>query len=385
METDVAELVLRLLAEGLFADARKRKLPALLRTVGLVTSATGAVRHDIERTLVKGGARVRLLLSPTRVQGEGASVEIATAIRLLAERDEVDLIVIARGGGSAEELWPFNEEVVARAIAVSRPPVISAVGHETDFTVADLVADVRASTPSVAAGIIVEIMRHANERVDLASVGLKRAMDARRDRWRARLDAVSTHRVMERERTKLERLRGRLGAAFARAQVAVDRGHATRLGVLRDLASRCGALSPRQTFARAHGRIDRAVRAMGAGMALQFDRRRARARRAFESSALREASVRLSRINIRFDEIRRRLTRSLRPAVDQRRAALGQLAGQLEALSPLAVLSRGYALATTSEGRILLRTKDAAVGDSIVVRLSDGRIKATVTHQEEER
>ena len=329
----------RLLGEGLFAEGRKRKLPTILRTVGLVTSPTGAVRHDIERTLVKGGARVRLLLSPTRVQGEGAALEIATAIRLLAEREDVDAIIVARGGGSIEELWPFNDEAVARAIVASRPPVISAVGHETDFTIADLVADVRASTPSVAAGMVVDIQRQATLRTENASVGLGRAMDANRERWRRRLDAVSTHRVMERERTKLERLRGRLAAAFTRARVVLDRAHATRVSAFRDLTTRCEAQAPREVFGRAHARVDRAVLFMRGLVVAQKDRRRSR--------------------------------------------FLG-LVATLDALSPLAVLSRGYALATTPAGRILFSADDVKAGDPVVVRLSRGRLRTTVTEREEE-
>jgi len=374
----------RLLEEGLFAESRKRKLPTLLGTVGLVTSPTGAVRHDIERTLAKGAARVRLLLSPTRVQGEGAALEIATAIRLLGSRDDVDVIIVARGGGSVEELWPFNDEAVARAISASRAPVISAVGHETDFTVADLVADVRASTPSVAAGLVVDIQRRATERTETASLALQRAIDANRDRWRRRLDAVSTHRVMERERTKLERLQSRATAAFVRSRVAFDRAQAKRLATFRDLATRCEAQAPREVFGRAHARVDRALLSMRALVASQMDRRRARAARAFDSKALRDADARLALLSRRLSDRLLVLTRGIRPALDHRRARFGGAVAKLDALSPLAVLSRGYALATTPEGRILLKASDVMVGEAVVVRLQHGRLKTTVTDREEE-
>lgn len=351
----------RLRAEGLFAEERKRPLPRLVHTVGVVTSPTGAVRQDIEQTLSRGGARVRVLLSPTRVQGEGASAEIANAIDLLARRDDVDLIIVARGGGSIEDLWPFNEEVVARAIAASTPPVISAVGHETDFTVSDFVADVRAATPSVAAGMVVDIQRRANERTEAASLGLRRAMEANRDRWRRRLDAVSTHRVIERERTKLEKLRSGLAATLTRARVAVDRRQAARSSRFRDLLTRCEAQAPKEVFGRAHARVDRAMAAMG----VRID-------------------ARLGTVSRRFSEDLRLLVAGIRPAHDRRRARFGGVVSKLEALSPLAVLSRGYALATTPEGRILLRAKDVNVGDPVVVRLAAGRVKATVTDREEE-
>jgi len=374
----------RLSAEGLFAEARKRPLPTIVHTVGVVTSPTGAVRQDIEQTLSRGGARVRVLLSPTRVQGEGAGPEIAAAIALLAERDDVDIIIVARGGGSIEDLWPFNEEIVARAIVASGPPVISAVGHETDFTVSDFVADIRAATPSVAAAMVVDIQRNAALRTEGASVALLRAIESSRDRWRRRLDTVSTHRVMERERTKLERLRGRVAAAFSRARTAADRRLAERLSTFRDLATRCEAQAPREIFGRAHGRVDRALLSLRSVIASQMERRRARAIRSFQSKALRDADARVALVAQRFSQGLGLLLRSVRPAVEGRRKSLGEAAARLDALSPLAVLSRGYALATTPEGRILLSATDVSPGDAVVVRLSRGRLRTTVTGRDEE-
>ncbi len=374
----------RLAAEGLFAEARKRPLPAIVYTVGVVTSPTGAVRQDIEQTLSRGGARVRVLISPTRVQGEGAGPEIAAAIAVLAQRDDVDVIIVARGGGSIEDLWPFNEEIVARAIVASSPPVISAVGHETDFTLSDFAADVRAATPSVAAGMVVDIQRKAALRTEGASVALLRAMESSRDRWRRRLDAVSTHRVMERERTKLERLRGRVAAAFSRARTAAERRQAERLSTFRDLATRCEAQAPRETFGRAHGRVDRALLSLRALIESQMDRRRARALRSFQSRALRDADARVALVARRFSQGLGLLMRSVRPAVDGRKKRFGEAAARLDALSPLAVLSRGYALATTPEGRILLSATDVSPGDAVLVRLSRGRLRTTVTGRDEE-
>jgi exodeoxyribonuclease VII large subunit len=356
----------------------------IVRTVGVVTSLTGAVRQDIEQTLSRGGARVRVLLSPTRVQGEGAASEIAAAVSLLAERGDVDVIIVARGGGSIEDLWPFNEEVVARAIAASAPPVISAVGHETDFTVSDFVADVRAATPSVAAGMVVDIQRRANQRAESATLSLRRAMELSRDQWRRRLDAVSTHRVMERERTKLERLRGRLGAAGHAVRVAVLGRQASRRSTFRELATRCEAQAPGLVLGRAHARVDRALLSMSALVSDQTARRRSRAVRAFESKAIRDAGARLSLLTGRFSEEVLHLTRVLHPMVEGRRSTFRGLIAKLDALSPLAVLGRGYALATTADGRILLHAKDVTAGDSIRVRLSRGRLKATVTDREEE-
>ncbi|MHB8835605.1 MAG: exodeoxyribonuclease VII large subunit, partial [Candidatus Methylomirabilia bacterium] len=146
----------KLQKEGLFDAQRKRPLPTLPRTVGVVTSPTGAVIRDIITVLGRRFANVRVLLNPVRVQGEGAGAEIAAAITELALRGDVDVLIVGRGGGSMEDLWAFNEESVARAIAASTVPVISAVGHETDFTIADFVADLRAPTPSAAAELVVQ-------------------------------------------------------------------------------------------------------------------------------------------------------------------------------------------------------------------------------------
>ena len=373
----------RLLAEGLFSEARKKKLPAFVSTVGLVTSPTGAVRHDIEQTLVRGGARVRLLLSPSRVQGEGAALEVATAIGLLAARPDVDVIVVARGGGSTEELWPFNDEAVARAIAACPQPVISAVGHETDFTIADLAADLRAATPSVAAGMIVEVQRHAASRHATGAAKLHQAMERARDGWRRRFDSVSTHRVIERERTKIEKLRHRVSTALAQVTSAArKRDEAGRARFL-NLLTRCEAHAPTGTFARAHVRVEAAMRAMSALVAAGLNLRRERVSAASSSRGLRDFGIRLARVAQRFADGVGRLTRAGDPVVFSRRAGLKGLAARLDALSPLAVLSRGYALATTRAGRILTRAGDVAVGDLLVVRLHEGRVTAQVTEKEE--
>ena len=184
--------------------------------------------------------------------------------------------------------------------------------------------------------------------------------------------------------SELERLRGRLAATFARARVAVDRRQATRLSTFRDLMTRCEAQAPREIVGRAHARVDRALLSMGALTALQVDRKRSRATRAFGSKALRDAAARLALVSRRFSDDLERLMRFAHPAVDGRRSRFGGLLAKLDALSPLAVLSRGYALATTVEGRILVDAKDVSAGDSVLVRLFRGRLRATVTDREEE-
>ncbi|MGH7483121.1 MAG: exodeoxyribonuclease VII large subunit, partial [Longimicrobiales bacterium] len=176
--------------EGLLSAARKRPLPRCPVTIGIVTSPLGAVLHDILHVIERRAPWTRVVLSPTRVQGEGAAGEIAAAIRLFA-RAPVDLLIVARGGGSIEDLWPFNEEPVARALADARVPVISAVGHETDVTIADLVADLRAPTPSAAAELAVPDGDTIRRNLDACGERLRAALERRVERPRRRLDHLA--------------------------------------------------------------------------------------------------------------------------------------------------------------------------------------------------
>ncbi len=239
-------------AEGLFDAARKRPLPLLPRVVGVVTSPTGAAIRDIINVASRRNPRARILLCPVRVQGDGAAQEIARGIRTLSALPEVDVLLVGRGGGSIEELWPFNEEIVARAIYDCPVPVVSAVGHETDFTIADFVADLRAATPSAAAEHIVpqiaglayaldaqrrRLQNAAAQRLLLASSRLARAQ--------GRLAAKHPARVLQLEAQRLRHARQRLG------WLAED-GMRKHCALLASLGDRLRALSPAQVLARGY-------------------------------------------------------------------------------------------------------------------------------------
>jgi len=324
------QLKQRLGAEGLFDTARKRPLPFLPRRIGVVTSASGAVIRDIVR-IAHRRFPIPILLAPTPVQGDGAALGIAAGIRRLEAIADVDVIIVARGGGSLEDLWAFNEEPVARAIFACRVPVISAVGHETDFTIADFVADLRAPTPSAAAERAVPV------RDDLtAELGL-----LRRRGGRALAEAA------RRARHELERARGRLGdprrLLDERRQRLDDHVERTRRVLARRLAA------ARADLRGVEGRLHRA----------HPHRRIAEQRHALAA-------------------MRHRMEVAMQPALVKRRHAIEAACGKLEALSPMRVLERGFSLTQRADGHVVTSAADVRAGEKITLRVHDGGIDATV-------
>jgi exodeoxyribonuclease VII large subunit len=334
------ELKRRLDAEGLFSAERKRPLPLLPRRVGVISSPTGAAIRDILRVLSRRYANLDVLLYPARVQGKGAADEIARGLGTLNELGGLDVVILARGGGSLEDLWPFNEEVLARAIAASRIPTISAVGHETDYTIADFVADVRAPTPSAAAEHVVQAKEELEARIVALRDRLAGGLRLKLIRTRSRVEAAATHRVFAAERGRLHVNAQRVDEMVRRAErslwSALDRGR------------------------------DRHRRLRERAEAFRWDR---------QVAARREHLAHLSR----------QLRALVKSAHERRRGGLARLAGQMEALSPLAVLGRGYALVWDGETGDLLR--DAAHterGRLLRIRLQRGVIRATVETRESE-
>ena len=332
------ELKEKLGKEGLFDPGRKRPLPMLPRRIGVVSSPTGAVIQDILRVLRARYANLEVLLYPARVQGPEAAGEVAQGIRSLNRLGGLDVLIVARGGGSLEDLWAFNDEQVARALASSKVPTISAVGHETDFTIADFVADLRAPTPSAAAERVVQAKEELAGRVAGLEGRLTAAVRLRFTRVRARVEAVTSHRVFAAER-------GRIRTHAQRVDELVRRGET---GLLRGLER------ARDRYRRDRDRLE----------AFRWDR---------------QVAARRERLLRQADRLRARF----RADLEARRSALGRFAAKLDGLSPLAVLSRGYALVWDAEGqRLVRRAADAAVGDRLRVRLHEGTLEATVTAKE---
>jgi len=240
----------RLAAEGLFADAVKRLLPPYPETIGIVTSATGAALQDILQILRRRGAGVRILLAPVKVQGDGAAEEIALAISDLNRHGQAEVLIVGRGGGSLEDLWAFNQEIVARAIRASKIPVISAVGHETDTTIADYAADLRAPTPSAAAELVARGRLEREVHLDHLGTRLSSVLDARLRRTREQVEGLARRlrsplAAVAQQRLLLAQLENRLDSGMMRrVQHQRDRLH----GVL----GRLDLLSPFATVARGY-------------------------------------------------------------------------------------------------------------------------------------
>ncbi len=333
------ELKGRLRAEGLFDDRRKRPLPALPRCIGVATSPTGAAVRDILRVLERRGADLHVLIAPCRVQGEDAAGEIVSAIRLLDARPEVEVIIVGRGGGSLEDLWAFNEEPVARAIAATRLPVVSAVGHEVDFTIADFVADLRAPTPSAAAEIVLRSREELAARVAHAASGLVRSATI----------------LLGARRARLER------AAGSRALIGVESRGRESLQTLDDLSGRL-TRSGLAMIESARGRLGLAEQRLSP-RSLRAEVRSRRERLAGVVSTLEAAA---------------------RARVAVQRERLGRCAGRLESLSPLGVLERGYAIChDAATGAILREAVPSLRGRDVRVRLHRGALRCEVTRVEE--
>ncbi len=326
----------KLAAEGLFDAARKRPIPFLPEVIGVITSPTGAVIRDILHRLAERFPR-RVLLWPVLVQGEGAAEQVAAAVQgfndLAAEGrlPRPDVLIVARGGGSIEDLWPFNEEIVVRAVAASRIPVISAVGHETDTTLIDLAADRRAPTPTAAAEMAVPVRRELVERVEGLAMRLKQALRRQGERARDRLRQLYRHLarphvLVEEPRRRLDDLDERLPRALA--GLARARRHR--------LAELVGRLSPR---------------------ALVGELKAARTRLLTSAERLPRAQTRL---------------------LDRNRERLRHATRLLESMSHRAVLKRGFALVRDAEGRVIPRAAGLAGGDAVVTEFFDGRVPMRV-------
>jgi exodeoxyribonuclease VII large subunit len=324
----------RLALEGLFEQARKRPLPRLPRRIGLVTSPSGAVIQDMLHVLARRFPGLHLRLYPAQVQGEGSVEQVCAGLAYFSKTDWAEVVILARGGGSLEDLWTFNEEAVARAIAASRAPLISAIGHETDFTIADFVADVRAPTPSIAAEIVICTREGLLEQI-----------------------AAARSRALQALRFRLLQCRQRLEQrGVARAETVIHRAigvHAQRVDELDRQMERCARRG--------------------------LEQRRARWKELERRLQMTDMRLRFSRNRHTLELQRQRLMKTMEDRVWHMRRRLEIAEGHVRQMSPLTVLARGYAIVQDESGRALRSSAETSAGAMLKIRLHDGSVEASVT------
>ena len=331
-------LKLKLAAEGLFAQHLKKNLPHFSKAVGIITSKTGAALQDILHILQRRDPSLKIIIYPTAVQGKDAATEIAQMIELANQRQEVDVLIVGRGGGSLEDLWCFNEEMVARAIFHSHLPVISAVGHETDVTIADFVADVRAPTPSAAAELV---SRNQTE--------LLQQLQYRRQRLEIALD-----RLFAEKQQKLKQLSLRLHNQHPQAQLRIQQQLITQL-------------SHRLQQSLRHRWQKKAENLTALSIRLYKN----------------PLPLRLQQYEQQLAQLKVRLNSHMNLTLSLQQKQLAHLCGKLDSLSPLKVLARGYSITQNQQNLTIRSIKDVNIGEQIKTRLPDGDIISQVIRLEE--
>ena len=332
------QLKKKLAAEGLFDAARKRPLPRLPRRIGIVTSPTGAVIRDITEILSRRFPGLHIRLHPALVQGDGSAEAVARALEYFSQSGWPDVVILARGGGSLEDLWTFNEELVARAIAASRMPVISAVGHETDYTIADFVADLRAPTPSAAAELVICTREQLLDQAGALEHKLVQVLRYRLAMAARRLHQQGVERASALLHRNIGRLEQRIDDLTYRLRDRMSARSSAQRRQLEEWTARLRSLDLRLRLAAARRRVEAAEGAL----------------------------VQLVRLRIA-----------------RARGRLDQTAAHLTQLSPLKILERGYAIVTNESGRVVKEAGQAPEGSVIGVRVARGRIAARVLESAE--
>ncbi|ENM5774309.1 exodeoxyribonuclease VII large subunit [Vibrio mimicus] len=333
LQQQFEQLKMLLAAEGLFAQTRKKPLPENPRCVGIITSRTGAALHDILHVLKRRDPNLPVVIYPTLVQGEDAAIQIAQAIGRANSRAECDVLIVGRGGGSLEDLWCFNHEIVARTIAASDIPIISAVGHEIDVTIADFVADVRAPTPSAAAELVSRDNRHKQQALH---------------QWQAKLASGMRHYLAQQH------------TQFARIQHKLDKQH------------------PQTRLERQQQQLDELSLRLEQKMHQRLATQQQRWDRLSHKIQLNSPThlIRQQRFNLLQQE--QRLTQLIQHHLIQSRHQLALLSEKMDAVSPLATLARGYSVTRTAQGELVRQSAQVKPGDTLVTQLMDGEILSTV-------
>ncbi|MGL4830439.1 MAG: exodeoxyribonuclease VII large subunit [Vibrio sp.] len=333
LQQQFEQLKMQLAAEGLFAQTRKKPLPENPRCVGIITSRTGAALHDILHVLKRRDPNLSVVIYPTLVQGEEAAIQIAQAIGRANSRAECDVLIVGRGGGSLEDLWCFNHEIVARTIAASDIPIISAVGHEIDVTIADFVADVRAPTPSAAAELVSRDNRHKQQALH---------------QWQAKLIGAIRH-YLALQHTQFAHLQHKLDKQHPQARLERQQQQLDELSLRLEQKMQQHLATQQQRWDRLSHKIE-----LHSPVNL----------------------IRQQRFNLIQQE--QRMNQSIQHHLIQSRHRLALHSEKLDAVSPLATLARGYSVTRTAQGELVRQSAQVKPGDTLVTQLMDGEILSTV-------
>ncbi|MGR2857919.1 exodeoxyribonuclease VII large subunit [Erwinia sp. 1181_3] len=334
LQQQFEQLKQRLMSEGLFEQSHKQALPDPARQVGVITSASGAALHDVLRVLQRRDPSLPVVIYPTQVQGAEAPSGIVRAIELANARNECDVLIVGRGGGSLEDLWSFNDERVARAIYASRIPIVSAVGHETDVTIADFVADLRAPTPSAAA-----------ELVSRNQFELLRQLQSQQQR----LEMAMDYYLAQQQRT------------FTRIQHRLQQQH------------------PQLRLARQQTALMKLQRRLDDAMQLRLRQAVRQQERVGQRLSAIRPEMRVQRAGQQLQQWHHRLQQAMQQQLNANKQRFGNLAAQLEGVSPLATLARGFSVTTAADGQVVKKTQQLHPGDVLKTRLDDGWVESEVT------
>ena len=324
----------QLQAQGLFADVHKQALPSFPRAIGVVTSPTGAAIRDIINVLKRRCPQIPVLVYPVLVQGEGAKEQIAQAIAQADREQRCEVLIVARGGGSIEDLWAFNEELVAQAIYQCSLPIISGVGHEIDFTIADFVADQRAPTPSAAAELVSPDMQALQQRVQQLKLQLWRFQQRQLQSAYQQVQQLSQRLNQQRPTQKLQQKAQRLDELDLRLNAAIQRRLQQQHLRLTHLQTRLQQRSPQRHLQQQHAQLER---------------------------------------------LQTRLQRALQQRMDKAHSRFVLQVSKLKTLSPLATLERGYSITQNAQGHVITQAAQVSVGDTLITRVAQGQIESVVT------
>lgn len=387
LELAFRQLHERLTKEGLFDPARKKTIPRYPRRIGVVTSPTGAAIHDILHTLRRRYPCIEVLLYPVRVQGEGAAGEIAAAVGVLNARAQelggLDVLIVGRGGGSLEDLWAFNEEIVARAIAASRIPVISGVGHEVDVTIADLAADLRAPTPTAAAELAVPLRGDVLDALTGSASRLSRCMRHRLELGRSRLDSIQRAEIFRVPLAVVRRHEQHVDDLAGRMAHAMHQTLALRQRRLAELQVRLAGVRPAVLVRDLQARVTRLDHRLQAVIQRRWREAERRVETLGRVLAGASPAGRLAMQTERLRQYELRLRRGVHHKLTLLRAGIEASAGRLEATSYRRTLARGYSVTWNEQrDRIIRAAADVQPGHIVVTQTSEGDFTSRVEDAE---